>query len=82
MRCAQLQLLLVLSSLGHPILSDSTVPCDSRGDLSVLSISRSLKDGQRPSLQFHKGIAIEGKGLQETGQSISEEAEATLFFRM
>lgn len=73
---------LVLSSLGPSILSDSTVPCEWRGDSSVLSKSRGSKGGQGPSLQLHKGIATDGNGLQETGQNISEETEATRFFRM
>lgn len=88
--CSLLQLLLpqnileqlVLSILGPSILSESTVPCECRGDSSSLSISRGSKDGHGPSLQLHNGIATEGKGLQETGQNISEDTEATRFFRM
>lgn len=73
---------LVLSSLGPSILSDSTVPCEWRGDSSSLSKSRGSKDGHGPSLQLHKGIATEGNGLQETEQNISDEIEATRFLRM
>lgn len=56
--------------------------CERRGDSSCVSTSRGSKDGQGPSSQVHKGMVTEGNGLQETGQRISEETEATRFFRI
>lgn len=74
---------LVLPSLGPSILSCSIdVPWGRWGDSSCASTSLDSKDGHGPSLQVHKGMATEGNGLQVTGQSISEETEATRFFRI
>jgi len=86
--CSLVQLLLpqnmfeqvVLSSLGPSILSWSVVDvCEWRGDSSLVSTSRGSNDGHEPSLQVHKGIAIDGNGLHVTGQSNSEGTESTQF---
>jgi len=89
--CSLLQLLLpqnmleqvVLSNLGPSILSWSIVDAwEWLGDSSRVSTSRGSNDGHGPSLQVHKGIAIDGNGLQVTGQSISDGTEATRFLPM
>lgn len=90
--CSLLQLLLpqnmleqlVFSSLGPSILSWSIefawVPL---GDSSRVCASptRDSNVGHGPSLQVHKGMVTEGKGLQVTGQNSSEDTDATRFFR-
>lgn len=73
----------VLSSLGPSILSCSIdVDCERLGDSSCISVSPLSNEGQGPSLQVHKGMATEGNGLQVTEQKISEETDATRFFRI
>ena len=88
--CSLLQLLLlqnifeqlVLSGLTVNILSSSTDGDCEREDSSSVAPSLGSKDGHDPSLQVHIGIATEGNGLQVTGQNISEDTEATRFFRI
>lgn len=73
----------VLSNLGPSILSwSANVACERLGESSPVSTSRGSNDGHGPSLHVHKGMVTEGNGLQVTGQSISEETEATRFLRI
>lgn len=73
---------LVFSSLGPSILFWSVdVACEPRNS-SRVSASCDSNGGHGPSLQVHNGMATEGNGLQVTGQSSSEETEATRFFRI
>lgn len=73
----------VFPSLGPSILSWSTdVAWGRLGNSSWVSASRVSNEGHGPSLHVHKGMVTEGNGLHVTGQSISEETEATRFFRI
>lgn len=71
----------VFSNLIPSIFSCSfEVDCGRSGDCSWGLLSPESKLGQGPSLHVHKGRATEGKGLQVTGQKISDETESVRLF--